>query len=72
MMLGNLTRNLPEDYIMFCPYCDDWCEGGWEDASYDDAFGMITNWARTGLCVDCGSEMREDEDCVEATARSAK
>lgn len=69
MIIGNTiicsahtARKMAEE-LMWCPACEDMRRQQVEDDSYEDGFGLVTNFEVTGCCAECGTEMMDQERC---------
>jgi hypothetical protein len=66
MITGNITKTSRCQAAdcaerMWCPKCREMMAQGLSDESFDDQFGLVTDWAPDGLCEDCGTEMEESK-----------
>jgi len=71
MITGSITAVSRERAIeysdkMWCPECEEWQQQDARDASYDDAYGKVEMWEPNGICQECGAEMEEDHEEVDA------
>lgn len=66
MITGSITKCSKSEAkamreSMWCPECLEWQLQSVADESFDDQFGLVTDWGVSDECPECSTEMVNEE-----------